>query len=68
MSNEHIWTPSGTDITLRWRLNGWVPASEMPEYQLKWKRYQELSTRKLEDKARQEFELVLKRNKVARLR
>ena len=41
--SEHIWTPSGTDITIRWRQAGWVPPSEQPEYQAKWKFWQERS-------------------------
>jgi hypothetical protein len=45
---EYIWTPTGTDITIRWRQAGWVPPSEQPEYQQKWKYYQELPMRSLE--------------------
>ena len=32
-STNYIWTPSGTDITIRWRMHGWVPPSEQGEYQ-----------------------------------
>jgi len=67
-NNEHIWTPAGTDVTVRWRMNGWIPPSELPEYQAKWKYYQELPLRKLDDKAKEEYELVLKRAKVARIK
>ena len=66
--NEHIWTVSGTDITTRWRLNGWIPPSELPEYHAKWKYYQELPLRKLDDNAKKEYELVLKRAKVFRIK
>lgn len=68
MSNDHIWTPSGTDITIRWRQMGWVPPSEDPEYLKKWKYYQELPMRKLDDKGREQYEALLKRNKVARIK
>jgi hypothetical protein len=68
MNNEHIWTVSGTDITARWKLMGWVPPSELPEYQAKWKYYQELPLRKLDDQAKKEYELVLKKAKVLRIR
>lgn len=68
MNADHIWTPSGTDITLRWRQMGWVPPSELPEYRAKWKYYQELPMRKLDDKARAEYEQLLRRNKVARVK
>jgi len=66
--NEHIWTVSGTDITARWKLNGWIPPSELPEYQAKWKYFQELPLRKLDDQAKKEYELVLKKAKVLRIR
>ena len=65
---EYVWTPPGTDITIRWRQMGWVPPSEQPEYQKKWKYYQELPMRKLDDKAKQEYEQLLQRNKVARIK
>ena len=66
--NDHIWTTSGTDITIRWRLHGYVPPSELPEYQAKWKHFQELPLRKLDDQARKEYEMVLKKAKVVRIR
>ena len=47
--NNHIWTSAGTDITIRWRVLGWVPPSELEEYKAKWKFYQELPLRKLDD-------------------
>jgi len=66
--NDYIWTVSGTDITQRWRQHGWIPPSELPEYQKKWKFYQELPLRKLDDKAKEEYEMVLKKAKVSRIR
>jgi hypothetical protein len=68
MMNDHIWTASGTDITVRWKLHGYVPPSELPEYQAKWKHFQELPLRKLDDQAKKEYELVLKKAKVVRIR
>jgi len=74
MSNEHIWTPAGTDVTIRWRMNGWVPPSEQPEYQAKWKHYQELPLRKLEAQGKltaeitQRYEESLRRAKVTRIK
>jgi hypothetical protein len=65
---DYVWTPPGTDITIRWRQLGWVPPSEDPEYQKKWKYYQELPMRKLDDKGREQYEALLKRNKVARIK
>jgi hypothetical protein len=68
MQKEHIWTPTGTDVSIRWKLNGWIPPSELPEYQAKWKYYQELPLRKLDDQAKAEYEMVLKKAKVMRIR
>lgn len=68
MNNEYIYTPVGTDITVRWKLVGWTPPSEQPEYQAKWKHFQELPLRKLDDAAKKEYEAVLKKAKVARIR
>ena len=67
-SNEHIWTASGTDIEERWKLHGWVRPSEQQEYQAKWKYYQELSMRKLDDVAKIRYEEVLKKAKVLRIK
>ena len=68
MNNDYIYTPTGTDITVRWRLQGWIPPSEQPEYLTKWKYYQELPLRKLDDEAKKEYEAVLKKAKVMRIR
>jgi hypothetical protein len=66
--NEHIWTTSGTDITIRWRLTGWVPPSEIQEYKDKWAYWQNLPMRKLDDQAKEQYEQVLRRAKVARIK
>lgn len=74
MKHQHIWTPPGTDVTVRWRMNGWVPPSEQPEYQAKWKEIQELPLRKLETQGKltpeieQKYEEVLRRAKVTRIK
>ena len=66
--NDHIWTPAGTDITVRWRSMGWVPPSEDPKYLEKWKYYQELPMRHLSDKDKAMYEETMRRNKVARIK
>jgi hypothetical protein len=68
MSNEHIWTKAGTDITLRWKLHGWTPPSELQEYKDKWKYFQNLPMRQLDDVAKEQYEQVLRKAKVARIR
>jgi hypothetical protein len=67
--NEHIWTASGTNIEERWvKQFGWVRPSEQAVYQEKYRYFQELPLRSLDDKARVEYENVLKRNKVVRIK
>jgi len=68
IKNEHIWTASGTDIEERWKLHGWVRPSELKEYQLKWKHFQELPMRKLDDNDKVNYEQMLKQAKVLRMR
>ena len=47
---SYIYTPSSTDITIRWRkLYGYVPASEQIKYQKKWAEFRSLSTKTLND-------------------
>jgi hypothetical protein len=65
---EHIWTASGTNIEERWvKLYGWVRPSEQPEYQAKYKYFQELPLRKLDDLAKARYEEILKKAKVVRI-
>jgi hypothetical protein len=66
--NEHIWTKSGTDITIRWKMAGWTPPSELQEYKDKWKYYQNLPLRSLDDAAKEQYEHALRKAKVARIR
>ena len=68
MNADYIWTATGTDITVRWRLNGWVAPSELQEYKDKWKYYQNLPLRNLDDRAKEAYEAVLRKAKVARIR
>ena len=69
MNNEYIWTKPGTDITIRWRNQyNWIPPSELQEYRDKWKYYQELPLRNLDDNAKLMYEQVMKKAKVARIK
>jgi hypothetical protein len=37
MNDMYVYTPSTTDITIRWRtLYGWIPPSQDPKYQKTW--------------------------------
>ena len=67
--NDHIWTSSvSTDITIRWRMKGWIPPSEQPEIRKKWKYFQDLPLRKLDDAGKANYEQLLIINKVARIK
>lgn len=65
---EYVWTAPGTDITIRWRLNGWVPPSEQQVYRDKWRYYQELPMRTLDAAGREKYEETLRQAKVARIK
>ena len=68
-NNEYVWTATGTDITIRWRANGWIPPSEQQEYKDKWRYFQELPLRNLHTAhAIEEYERVMKKAKVIRIK
>jgi len=68
LDNNYVWTAVGTDITIRWRNMGWIPPSEVQGYKDKWRYYQNLPLRQLDDVAKVEYENVLKRNKITRVK
>jgi hypothetical protein len=68
MKDDYIWTAPGTDITIRWRLAGWIPPSELQEYKDKWRYFQNLPLRNLDDRAKEAYEAVLRKAKVARIK
>ena len=65
---DYVWTASGTNIEERWKQYGWVRPSDSPEYKAKWKYFQELPLRGLDDKAKEEYERVMKKAKVVRIK
>lgn len=60
--NDYIWTPSGTDITERWRKMGWVPPSEMNAFQQKWSSYKSIPLRTLTDEQRVAIKQIMTDN------
>jgi len=68
LDNDFVWTAASTDITIRWRNTGWIPPSEIQGYKDKWRYYQNLPMRQLDDVAKVEYEAVLKRNKITRVK
>lgn len=63
--NDYVWTPSGTDITERWRRMGWTPPSEQSSYQQKWTSYRELPLRSLTDQERAAVQPLLSQNVIS---
>jgi hypothetical protein len=57
--NDYIWTPSGTDITERWRRMGWTPPSEQISYQQKWSSYRSIAARSLSETDRKAIEPLM---------
>jgi hypothetical protein len=50
MENDFIYTPSSTDISIRWRkLYNYVPASEQEFYKKKWADFKATFARTLDD-------------------
>ncbi len=62
---EHfVWTQSTTDITLRWRrMYGYIPASETPDIQTKWREWKEMLARELPDVSAEEMQKILIRTR-----
>lgn len=49
-NQSYVYTPSSTDITVRWRkLYGYVPASEQIRFQKKWAEFRAITSRTLND-------------------
>jgi len=36
LNDNYIYTPSTTNIAIRWRKNGWLPPTEDPAFHKKW--------------------------------
>jgi len=39
ISDMYIYTPATTDITIRWKANGWIPPTADPKFQRKWSEF-----------------------------
>ena len=48
-SDQYIYTPATTDVTIRWRkLHGWVPPTEDPAFQKKWADFRAMTAQGIE--------------------
>ena len=49
-------------------MNGWIAPSEQQVYTDKWRYYQNLPLRQLDDAAKEQYEQVLRKAKVSRIK
>lgn len=47
-SDLYVYTPASTDVTIRWKLRGWIPPTQDPAYQKKWADYRKISAAGIE--------------------
>lgn len=47
--SDAIWTPSGTDVTIRWKKMGWIAPSDDPQYKKKWADFRALMAKTIDD-------------------
>jgi hypothetical protein len=50
ITNNHSCNTTGTDITARWKMLGWIPPSQLQEYKNKWSYFQNLKLKKAQEK------------------
>lgn len=50
--DNYVYTPSTTDITIRWRKMGWIPPTEDPKYQKKWADFRIMTVQGIESLGR----------------
>ena len=43
-----IYTPATTDVTIRWKLKGWIPPTQDPAFQKKWSNFRKISAAGIE--------------------
>jgi hypothetical protein len=48
-TNDTIWTPAGTDVTIRWKKMGWVAPSDDPKYKQKWADFKAIMAKTIDD-------------------
>lgn len=52
LNDNYVYTPSTTDITIRWRKAGWIPPTEDPSYQKKWADFRIMTAQGIESLGR----------------
>lgn len=44
----YVYTPATTDVTIRWKLKGWIPPTQDPYFQKKWADFRKISAAGIE--------------------
>lgn len=44
----YVYTPATTDVTIRWKLRGWIPPTQDPNFQKKWADFRKISAAGIE--------------------
>ena len=47
-ADMYVYTPATTDVTIRWKLRGWIPPTQNPEFQKKWANIRRISAAGIE--------------------
>jgi len=56
----YVYTPASTDVTIRWKLRGWIPPTQDPVYQKKWADFRKISAAGIESLNRENPINILK--------
>lgn len=59
-SDLYVYTPASTDVTIRWKLKGWIPPTQDPVYQKKWADFRKISAAGIESLTRENPMSILK--------
>lgn len=59
LSDSYVYTPATTDVTIRWRANGWIPPSEQLKYKEKWAQFRANSAKGIESIGDTELKVII---------
>lgn len=48
LADTYVYTPATTDVTIRWKLRGWIPPTQDPAFQKKWADFRKISAAGIE--------------------
>lgn len=62
LADSYVYTPATTDVTIRWRLRGWIPPTQDPTFQKKWADFRKISAAGIESLCEESPISILKEN------